>query len=474
MKNDPRNGDFRLPSINRRPESPPLRIEDGRRLGAGYGDDAIEEMAREDGKTQLYTEVFGEGNRQPRAILANNEAARVGSGLIGHELHEQLKELDAELERTKETSKVVEAEALVLAEGQDHAAKDEADLRARIRDEGLEIPESSWKALVFELVLLAFLGIGDILFISVAFQILGLTDKPIARFLPITELQVAASASVMALLISTRIAGHRLKRFLHLFGIIMRQRHGSVGDNKLNGQRTAGAIDAGVQSFLAVLAVILVLLGVNGVRQAFLEKKGIPAHGGSFLALQAGIALAGILLAAWFAHPYDRLWRSTSMALAAADSRLKAVIDQITTMVSNYNARLVERDHIVAQYLEWDGSQLADTRRQNELYGRRVLLSQPEPTTVQLLADDLPTPTGAPWANDRRQALDARAEQVLTKTFERLNLDDIADLRKPAATKVTSTNKRPLATPPPDASITGETTELKADPASHSNGYGPN
>lgn len=462
------------PPSRRRHRAASLQVGAGRPLAGGYEDQDIEGMAQEDGKAELYTSTFGDGNRQPRAILANIRAANVGSGILGYQLREELTEIDASLERDKQKGAVLDAEAQAAAVVRNNAASNHADLDQRCHEEGLGRPDTSRKPLLLETMGLTVLGGGDVIFISVAYQVLGLSDRSILG--PVTELQLAATTSVAALLISTRIAGHRLRRFTHFMGNLLRNR-GATVDDGLRRQHVAGAIDSGTETFVALAGVTVILLGVSGIREAFLEGKGIPAHGSSFLAVQGGIAVAGVLLAAWFAHPYDRQWRSTSSALREAHEHFEEVVDEITNLVGDYNARVGTRRHLVAKYLEWEFAGREDASRQIELYGRRVLLSQPEPTTDNLLADDLPQPAGAPWANDQRESLSVDARASLAGDFKRLELGDVAALVRPGNSGSPAASEDPGDDEQDDASPGDEGQDGKGQPVRETttawNGRGP-
>lgn len=465
------DGDRHPPSpARRRPGVASLQVGTGRLLAGGYEDHDIEEMAQEDGRAQLYTSTFGKGNRQPRAILANNEAARVGSGIIGCDLHDQLSELDAVLERNTPRYQVLEAKAQAAAATLSDAANRRADLEKHFHDEDLGKPDESRKPLFFELTLLAALGVGDIIFISVTYQVLGLSDRPILG--PLTELHLAATTSVAALLITSRIGGHRLKRFTHFIGNQLRHRADTEVDDRTRRRYVAGAVDAGTETSLALAGVTMILLGVSGIREAFLEGRGIPAHASSFLAVQGGIAVAGWLLAAWFAHPYERQWRSTSCTVLAAENEFNDVFNQITQLVGDHNALVGTRGHVVGRHLEWDGAQLADAGRQNELYARRVLLSQPEPTTENLVPDALPQPAGAPWAKDHRDSLDAAGTALLRGNFERQQLGVVVDLLRPEGGGRVTTGGEPSVRSGGGREVESES-GTEAEATTSSNGRGP-
>jgi hypothetical protein len=406
-----------------------IRVTDGKDFGAAYDDADVLHAGEEDAGKGVFTDIFGEDNRAPRMINAICKAALVASHLIAHRLHETLIGIDSRLEPVQESIKVAKAEARTLAIAVADAAGNHRNLSERMRNEGIAPPEGGRRRLLLEIALLTPLGLGDVLFISLAYQILGLSDRPMASFLPFSELQLAASTSVAALLICARIAGHRVRRFSHLLGLLIgRPSTGSPDEAQLRRNYVAGSIQAGAETFLALGGAAAVLMGVNAIRAAYLEGRGIPAHAGPFLLVQTGIAAAGVLLAAWFAHPYERDWKESAAALAAVKKPFNDTVERVSAHVADYNTLRVERVHRIAQHDEWNGAQLADAARQIESYARWLLLGQPEPTTDRLLPDELPQPESAPWATRHRQALDAQAGRVLTQSFERADLDDVAAL----------------------------------------------
>lgn len=412
--------------------APGLQSHEGADLIGHYDDQQIYDEAASDGKAGVFTAIFGAHNRAPRVIKANNWAAWVAVRLIRHRLHSELTKLDTEIERTRETTKVAKAELRNKAAIASETGTRHRNLEARIYDEGLSPPEEKRRHLFQEFALLVPLGLGDLVFISLTYQVLGMDDKPVAPFIPLSELQMAATTSVAALLIAARVLGHRLVRFMHLLGTLVRPEADRSKD-PYQRTRLTGAFDSGAQSLVALAGVSAILLGINGIRVAYLEGAGIDAHGSSFLLVQTGIAVAGVLIAAWFAHPFDKQFRSSAACNETAGRVLNQYKGQVEHLVSSHNGCLVKRDHVIEQHREWVKAKLADTSRQNERYAAWLLREQLEPTEEQLLPDELPQADDAPWNLGTPASLDDYFDRLLAATPARLDLDDVAELLEPSS-----------------------------------------
>jgi hypothetical protein len=64
--------------------------------------------------------------------------------------------------------------------------------------------------------------------------------------------------------------------------------------------------------------------------------------------------------------------------------------------VGNFNGLLRVRVAVMNQHCDWSVATAADAARKGQMYARRVVLAQPEPTTDELLPDTLPSPADPP------------------------------------------------------------------------------
>ena len=171
-------------------------------------------------------------------------------------------------------------------------------------------PEHNWRRTVAEFFVLGLLGFGDLLFTSTAFEVFGLSDQHLG-FLPFNELELAASSTVVAMLLCTRLAGHKIREV----GLLVEQTYSGgllteidEGRTRRLQVRTWFAVGT---TIVAILGAVVILVGLSEVRASYLLQSGIDAHFWQFMFVQAGIAAAGFALSAWMAHPYDREHRST-------------------------------------------------------------------------------------------------------------------------------------------------------------------
>jgi len=92
------------------------------------------------------------------------------------------------------------------------------------------------------------------------------------------------------------------------------------------------------------------------------------------------------------AHPYDQRWRSAQRHAIKSTANLARAYQVFAGLVSGFNGLVQRRSAVLNQHSDWSAATVTDAARKGEMYGRRVLLAQPEPTTDALLPSDLPVP----------------------------------------------------------------------------------
>ena len=201
-------------SPRRSPQRTSLTASSTHQLAGTYSDDHVDALGAEDGGARVFTSVWGSGNREPRAVEAVNRGGEVSSTLVSHELHGELVGVEQDLERL--APQVPLAEHLVLQAG------DGAELASLEEDGGGEagagpgsVPDHHWRRVFGEVVALGVIGGVDAVFTMATFEVFNLSDQPIG-FLPFNELQLGAVSTVVALLLLTRLAGHRIRTVGHL------------------------------------------------------------------------------------------------------------------------------------------------------------------------------------------------------------------------------------------------------------------
>jgi hypothetical protein len=433
-----------LPVLDADAQSGPLTVSAGQELGAGWADADIQAMAAEDGSKELFTQSWGPDNHFPRVAAANVHAAGVAGHLIGHQLFGALNGVQMRLEDIEARAATLIAATLAQMKrlGRTRCRRD--DVERKIRDEDLALPDTRRRRFLQEVGWLTVLAVGDMLLISLAFQLFGLSDKPLLGFLPFSELQLAASTAIAALQVLARITGHRMKRCLHLFVVSVRDWEGGTSGERRG--RIAQLAETGVQCLGGLLGLGVLLFGLNAVRSRYLASVGIDGQGTSFLLIQLGIAAAGVLIAAHYAHPYDEEWRSVSETAAEASAALDGQVAELTALKSAHSSLIREHENAKSRYLEWEGATNRNVERQNELYARGVILSQPEPTTERLFDDELPKTVGVDWADALRTPGRTTAPVLIAKRYEPLDLSGVLDQLKkieddiePSATPTVST-----------------------------------
>jgi len=355
-------------------------------LAGTPSDDTVEALAAEDGRARVFTSVWGPGNREPRAVEAVNRGAEVSSTLVSHELHGALVGAEQDVERL--APQVPLAEHLVLQAADDtelaYLEKDGVDEACSAH--GLSVPDHHWLRVFGEVVALGVIGGVDAVFTMATFEVFNLSDQPIGP-LPFNELQLGAVSTVVALLLLTRLAGHRIRTVGHLL------------EGPADGPEapTPKALRVkrwftGAAAVLAVSGVGGVLVGLSQVRASYLAQMGVDAHPLQFLLIQLGVAAAAVSLSWSMAHPFDQQYRAATRRVTRATAHLSRAYVTYTAMVGGFNGLLRFRDGLLNQHVDWSKATVTDARRKGLMYARRVLLAQPEPTTDALLPVDLPVP----------------------------------------------------------------------------------
>ena len=372
----------------------PLATSGAQLLAGTYADHAVEILATEDGRAECFTDAWGAGNREPRAVLVINCGAEVSSSLISHDLHASLAALEQELETVAALAPIAESavlSAIAVVESSDH---DVAAIEHDCREGDLSLPEHSWLRRVAETSGLGLLGVGDVYFTSIAFQVFGLSDRNFGA-LPFNELQLVASSTIVAMLLCTRLAGHATRQVGHLMEKTRSARLAPDVDVQRTHRLCIRWWFAAGSAIVAILGALAVLVGLSEVRAAYLVQSGIDAHQSQFLLIQMGIAAAGLVLSLWTAHPYDREYRSATRHQKQATRELEKVYSGFAALVGRFNGLLRYRDATLAQHRDWTVATLDDARRKGHLYARRAQLAQLEATDETLFPADLPTPRHA-------------------------------------------------------------------------------
>lgn len=377
--------------IPRQPGSP-LQTSPAQVLTGAYSDKAVEEMAAEAGRAELYTDTWGESNREPREIHIVNQAAVTADCLISHQAEAELASREDALERLHPEATIVQDRVLDDIKSVETNGDELASVKEKCRQADLHVPEHHWRRMTAEIFGFVLLAVGDLYFVSTTFEVFGLSDKPLLGFLPVSALSVAASSVVIAMLLLTRLAGHLVRRIGQLIEETKAaQQQGATNATQLANKVVRSKFLIGAAS-VSVFGAFITLYGLSEVRASFLKQEGINAHQSYFLMIQAGVACAGLVLAYWMAHPLDAEWRSACHHYRVAVGSLTISYAQLADIVGRFNGMLRQRDAALIQFCNWTQAATSDAIRQDHLVARRIPLALPEPVQQQLLPDQLPEP----------------------------------------------------------------------------------
>jgi hypothetical protein len=349
-------------------------------------------MATEDGQAQLFTDTWGPSNRSPRLINAVDAGAETSTHLISIELAGTVGAQDEELEQRASQFPLAEEEVLAAIAAVEGTGDTIANVKEACHQADLEVPEHHWHRNAAEGSGFSLLGLGDLYFISITFEVFGLSQNHFVSFLPLSELQLVAFSVMVALLLLTRLTGHLIRKLAYLIELRESENTGKDIDQRRLRRLTIRSWFVGAIAGAGILAALGTLFGISQVRASYLQQKHIAAHSAQFLLVQLGVATAGFVLSYFMAHPLDREWRSALIHENAAVVRLKELYDELAMLVGGFNSLVRQRDADILQHRSWALATNSDASRKGELAARRHQLSLPEPTTERLLPDELPKP----------------------------------------------------------------------------------
>lgn len=357
-----------------------VRVTADREYRGGYDDRAVEGMAVEDGNNSVHDpSVWGE-NTAPRAIHLINATVAVLKHLVGHAFRGESLPLEVELEHAGAEANVAEQGALDDIDEEEEARREEVGLLARIRNAKLVPPQG--EDVRRYVAKLGSLVVGDLVFIALAFEVFGLSDRPLLGFVPFSsELHIAALSSVLALLFLAHFAGEELKTISH---VNRRRREEPTG-----GIASAGA-GAYVYAATWILGAAAVLVGISAVRETYLAAEGVEAHTEIFAAIQSGVFLAALALSISHAHPFAREWARVSHWVRRTTGQSERSAARHAKLVAHVNGIVDRRLALLAMAAQHARLGEVDAARQILLYVRRTQLSQPEPVGERLFPKQLP------------------------------------------------------------------------------------
>lgn len=361
-------GALRAGEVMKRRPTAGLRIRRSADLPGTYPDEVVNGFAQIDAQARVSTTEWGAPtNSWPYSVDGTNASADTATDLVAIEFQSELSGIEERLEEQWVEYPPLEADAFRSLDAEEEAGVERDRLVDRARDEGLALPDQAWRGVVLEVLVFITLAIGDLYFTATAFQVLGLSDRPVG-FLPLNELQLAATSVVSALLILTWIVGHLARGAAH--NVI----HATKGTPR----RRLGWVLVGAFA-VAGGGAFLTLHGLSAVRASYLSQQGTEPEQGAFLSIQLGVAIAGVSIAFWRASPLHQDWRRVTHNLAKATKAASRACRKAMHAAGEYNATTRERIAVLHRFRAWSEGIRHDALRKDHLYGTMFRAAFPEP-----------------------------------------------------------------------------------------------
>lgn len=355
-------------TTNTRTRSPGLRMRRSQDLPGTYPDEVVNGFAQIDSQARVSTTEWGDAaNSWPHTIDGTDASADTATDLVSVELQPVLASVEARLEEQKVQYPALEADAFTNLDAQEEAEIEQDRVVVEAREEGLTLPDHAWRRTLLEVLAFVTLAVGDLYFTATAFQVLGLSDKQVG-FIPLNELQLAATSVVSAMLVLTWIAGHLARGAAHE---LIHTAKGSTG-------RRWGWVLAAAFT-VADGGAFLILNGLSAVRTAYLAQQGTKPEQNAFLSIQIGVAVAGVSMAFWSASPLHQKWRRVTHNLAKATKAARRACRKALEAAGEYNATTRERIALLHRHRAWSEGIRHDALRKDHLYGTmfRAAFSEP-------------------------------------------------------------------------------------------------
>ena len=370
----------------------------------GYSDEAVIARAQQAGQAERQSNAWGDNRQDLNMIGEIYDAARAHEETIAHELSRLLGPTEAAIEKAAAAISAAMKGLLGKAAEVARCDNERERLAARIKQEGLLLPPGPARIRVGALSLpwlsplglvLAVIGGGDLLTISLAYMPFGLSDAPILHT-PVNELCIAAVSSVVAMLVLAEQLGHKLRLLSHH----LQHRNdapAATSDEGVAPPKRATALDVLIAAGCA-LGGGSVLWGLAAMRMSYAALMSPIAAGlsGAFLAVQVGIFLAATALSAHYAHPYGKEYRALVREQAHKRRGAAQARRRLATSVAAYNGLLRQRHNMIAMAHHHCGVTFFDAARQAALYADALTQNQPEPVPERLFPEGLPEPSHAP------------------------------------------------------------------------------
>jgi|SRR5215470_5283731 len=399
-----RKARFAAAANPRREKRKIITVSPGRKLGLGYDDQAVVELAAQDGRSAFNTDRWGPGNRSLHGLLAVLITAITHAAAIRVKLEEVLAGIAVAYALKRQQFKTDLSAAHDALTWVALAAARRRALMQKLQALSLEEPTARWLVMI----VLGLLIIGDLTMSSAAMAVLNIPDTPFVSWLPFSELHLAAMATVVGMIGAAHWLGESLKAHHYEKDL-----------------RSVLKVIAGV----SLTGGLCLAVSVAVIRTAYLNANGVPALTGAFVAMQAGLLGVAVAASARSAHPYRAEWRRMERQERQADKQYKPARQRAGQQAAAVNALVAQWGHEVTAARAGAEAVSSDVVRQGHLYIRELQHGQPEPTQEELYAGDLPVPV---WPAGVQELLNYPkvTEGSSLAAPELVNLDDLDKARE--------------------------------------------
>lgn len=358
-----------------------MSLSPTRELPGTYDDESVDRFAQVDAGARVGTTEWGDQtNSWPHSIEGIDASAGTATDLVTIGLQSELAPLEGLLEKERVRFPVHQANAFKALDTQEQAELEQDRVMEEARAKGLTLPDRAWRRMFIELLAFFTLAVGDLYFTATAFQVFGLSDKQVG-FLPLNELQLAATSVVSAMLTLSWLAGHQARGAAHDITQAVKGTHARKWGWVMAAAFTAAGAGA-----------MLILKGLSDVRTSFLTQQGINAEQSAFFSIQLGVAIAGFSLAFWGASPLHQKWQRVTHNLAKATKVARKACTKAMASAGTYNATVRERIALLQRYRAWSEAVRHDAIRKGHLYGTLFRAAFPEPVADANLPTELAGP----------------------------------------------------------------------------------
>lgn len=351
------------------------------RIPGTYSDEMVGQFAETDADARTATPEWGDRkNSTEHSIEGIDASAESAVDMVTTEFENDLTSVEGRLERQAPQYPVDEADAFKALDAQEQAEIEKDRVMEEARAKELTLPDHAWRRMLVELLAFVTLAVGDLYFTATAFEVFGLSDAQVG-FLPLNELQLAATSVVSAMLTLSWLAGHQARGAAHDITQAAKGTHA-----RRWGWVMAAAFTA------AGAGALLILKGLSDVRTSFLTQQGINAEQSAFFAIQLGVAIAGFSLAFWGASPLHQKWQRVTHNLTKAAKAAHKACTKAMATAGTYNATIRERIALLQRYRAWSEAIRHDAIRKGRLYGTLFRAAFPEPVADATLPADVAGP----------------------------------------------------------------------------------